>query len=219
MIVGIKKPSGITSHDVVNKIRVITGERRVGHGGTLDPFADGVLVIAISRESTKKLNEILKNTDKEYKAVLEIGKISTTGDPEGKITDYNGEKSISEITRNDIENVLKKFTGKIEQTPPAHSAIKINGVPAYKLARRGEKVQIKKRVVNIKELELLGFEVPFVTIRAIVSSGTYIRSLAEDIGKVLGIGAYLKNLTRTRVGNFTLENCKTIDQLDSGVNN
>jgi len=214
MIIGIIKPPGITSHDVVNGVRRITGERRVGHGGTLDPFASGVLVIGISRESTRKLQEILKDTDKEYVAVIEAGKTSTTGDPEGEITEHSGPLSLEEGR---VEEVLKGFIGEIEQTPPSHSAIKVNGVPAYRLARRGEKIRLKKRKVFIKELELLEFNPPFIKIRTVVSSGTYIRSLAEDIGKKLGVGAYLKELTRTRVGDFTIDDSKTIEDLANEI--
>ena len=219
MIIGIIKPSGMTSHDVVNKIRTITGEKRVGHGGSLDPFAEGVLVIGISRESTKQLQDILKNTDKEYIAVMELGKISATGDPDGKIEESDNRESISKISKADFKEVLKKFVGEIEQTPPDYSAIKVNGVPAYKKARKGEPLALKKRKVLIKKLELVNFSSPLVKIRAVVSSGTYIRSLVEDIGNALGVGAYTKELIRTRVGQFRLGNCKTIDEFKKDAQN
>ena len=214
MIIGVNKPKGMTSHDLVNHIRRMTGERRVGHGGTLDPFAEGVLVVGITRESTKKLHDILKNTEKEYIGTLVLGKTSTTGDPEGDITDTWKGGFLTKIKEEDIKKALKKFMGEIEQTPPAYSAVKVRGVPAYKRARRGENVNLNKRKVHIKELELIKFTPPTVTIRAVVSSGTYIRTLVEDIGNALGTGAYLKELTRTRVGSFTLENSKTLDQLE-----
>ena len=213
MIVGVIKPSGITSNDVIQKIRKITGERRVGHGGTLDPFAEGVLVVGISRESTKKLDEILKNTDKEYLATLELGKTSTTGDPEGIIEEAASQESVLGTKEKDVKAVLKKFTGEVEQTPPDYSAIKINGTPAYKIARRGGHVILKKRKITIKSLDLVEFNPPLLRIRAVVSSGTYIRTLSEDIGKALGLGAYTKELLRTRVGSFDLKDCKSIEEL------
>jgi len=185
MIIGVNKPKGMTSHDLVNHIRRMTGERRVGHGGTLDPFAEGVLVVGITRESTKKLHDILKNTEKEYIGTLVLGKTSTTGDPEGDITDTGKGGFLTKIKEEDIKETLKKFTGEIEQTPPAYSAVKVRGVPAYKRARRGESVNLNKRKVHIKELELIKFAPPTVTIRAVVSSGTYIRTLVEDIGNAL----------------------------------
>lgn len=217
MVIGVNKPKGITSHDLVNRIRRITGERRVGHGGTLDPFAEGVLVVGITRESTRKLHEILKNTDKEYIGTLVLGKTSTTGDPEGDITDTGKDGILTKITEENIRETLKKFTGEIEQTPPAYSAVKVKGVPAYKRVRNGENVNLDKRKVRIKELELIEFTPPALTIRTVVSSGTYIRSLAEDIGEALGTGAYLKELTRTKVGDFTLENSKTLKQLEESL--
>jgi len=214
MIIGINKPEGMTSHDVVGRVRKITNEKRVGHGGTLDPLASGVLVIGITRESTKKLSEILKNTDKEYIAVLELGKTSTTDDREGEITISKNISELKNIKIERIEKTLEKFKGEIEQTPPIYSAIKIKGTPAYKLARRGEEVSIEKREIFIKNLEIIEYSPPLLTIKVLVSSGTYIRSLARDIGDSLGVGAYLKELTRTRVGKFTLEDCKTLEQFE-----
>lgn len=217
MILGINKPVGITSHDVVEKVRRITGEARVGHGGTLDPFADGVLVIGITRESTKKLHDILKNTDKEYLAVVELGKTSTTGDPEGKISISTKNKAVLDITKDGLLDTLLNFTGELQQRPPQHSAIKVGGIPAYKLARAGKKAYLKKRTIYVKELELIEFELPIITLRLVVSSGTYIRSLAEDIGAALGVGAYLKKLTRTAVGSFTLGKSLTLQELKETI--
>jgi len=199
---------------VVGKIRKITGERKVGHGGTLDPFAEGVLVIGVGRESTKKLHQILKDTDKEYLATLELGKTSTTGDPEGEIKTTAPSEKIAEITNERLAMSFSKFVGEIEQTPPVYSALKVKGTPSYKLARRGKTVSLPKRKVLIKELELLAFEPPLAKIRAVVSAGTYIRSLAEDIGQTLGVGAYLKELVRTRVGEFKIENSKTLEEME-----
>ena len=214
MLINLRKPSGITSHDAVNKIRSLTGEARVGHGGTLDPFAEGVLIIGVGRESTKKLHQILKGTDKEYVATLRLGQVSTTCDPEGEIKNTASDEEIKSLTDEKIKKTLQDFTGEIEQTPPSYSALKIKGTPAYKLARQGQTPDLPKRTVTIKELELLEFNPPLVKIRTVVSSGTYIRTLAEDIGKTLGVGAYLKELVRTRVGKFRIEESKTLEELD-----
>ena len=223
MILNINKPKGMTSHDVVDEVRQITGEKRVGHAGTLDPFATGVLVVAVGKEDTKKLNAITKNTEKEYVATLEIGKTSTTGDPEGKISpalrsdpdllrrDYPHPFGSERLTQ--IKDTLKSFMGEIEQTPPPHSAIKVKGVPAYKLARKGQDVKLSPRRVVIKELDLLEYHPPFLKIRVVCGAGTYIRSLAQDIGKKLSTGAYLTELERTRVGSFTIKDSISLEQL------
>lgn len=210
MLLNIYKPKGITSHDVVDKVRRITKERRVGHSGTLDPFAEGVLVVAVSRESTKQLQKLLKS-DKEYIALIELGKESTTGDPEGKITII---KEKINISKKDIEKVLPKFTGEIEQTPPIYSAIKIKGVPSYKLARKGKAVNLKKRKVTIHSIEILSFNSPFLELKITSSSGTYIRTLSKDIGEELGVGGYVKELKRTRVGAYSIEDSKTLKEIE-----
>ena len=231
MLINLRKPRGITSHDAVNKIRSLTGETRVGHGGTLDPFAEGVLIIGVGRESTKKLHQILKGTDKEYVATLRLGQVSTTGDPEGEIKNTASDEEIKSLTGEKIKKTLQDFTGEIEQTPPAYSALKIKGTPAYKLARRGITVSLPKRKVVIKELELLESNLPlaksrtedyqssgaWIKIRAVVSSGTYIRSLAGDVGSALKVGAYLKELARTRVGEFKIEDSKTLEEVEKDL--
>ena len=208
MIININKPKGMTSHDVVDEVRSITGEQRVGHAGTLDPFATGVLIVAVGREDTKKLGEITKQTEKEYQAILMLGKTSTTGDPEGEIT--IGSKK--EIGQGQIETVLQKFKGEITQTPPAFSAVKIKGVPAYKLARQGKTVELSPRKVTIHTIDVLEFEYPLLKLEITCSAGTYIRSLAQDIGKELECGAYVKELQRSRVGDFTIEDSKTLKE-------
>jgi tRNA pseudouridine55 synthase len=213
MLLNLRKPSGITSHDAVNYIRRLTGEARVGHGGTLDPFAEGVLIIGVGRESTKKLHQVLKDTDKEYLATLKLGQTSSTGDIEGEIKNVASDEEIKSLTDEKIKKVLKNFTGEIEQKPPAYSAVKIKGVPAYKLACQGITPALASRKIVIKELELLEFIPPLVKIRTVVSAGTYIRSLAEDIGQALGVGAYLQELIRTRVGEYTLEQSRTLEKL------
>jgi tRNA pseudouridine55 synthase len=213
MLLNINKPAGLSSHDVVDKIRRITSERRVGHAGTLDPFATGVLVIGVSRSSTRKLGEISKNSQKEYLATMQLGQISSTGDLEGQINRTAELANINQLTNETIESALANFRGEITQTPPAYSALKINGTPAYKLARRGIKVQLAPRQVKIYELELVNFTAPCLQIKVSCSAGTYIRTLAEDIGKDLQLGgAYLTELTRTRVGEFKLEQSLTLEE-------
>ncbi len=215
MIINLWKPAGPSSHDMVDIVRRITGEKRVGHGGTLDPIARGVLVVGVGRDSTKKLHQILKDADKEYIATLRLGYTSVSGDPEGEITKAAPDEEVKTITNDRLLAVLDRFKGEIEQIPPAYSALKIKGIPAYKLARRGETPVLQKRKVLIKELELLAFEPPLIKMRAVVSSGTYIRSLAEDIGKALGVGAYLQELVRTRVGEFRIEESKTLVEIET----
>jgi len=213
MILNVKKPAGPTSRQIVNEIRRLVGEKKVGHGGTLDPFAEGVLIVGVGRQSTKKLKQILKGADKEYVATLRLGQTSPTGDPEGQITKTASREQLTQITKERLVMTFRKFVGEIEQTPPAHSAIKIRGIPAYQLARQGKPVALPKRKVIIKELKILKFQPPLVRFKAVVSSGTYIRALAADIGRALGVGAYLEKLTRTRVGNFRIEESQTLTEL------
>lgn len=204
MLICINKPKGFTSHDVVNKVRRFTNESRVGHGGTLDPFATGVLVIGIGRVSTKKLHHVLKNSEKEYVAVLELGKTSDTGDPTGAIQ-IGADPSHISIAK--IRSVLRSFTGDIAQIPPAYSAVKVRGIPSYKLARKGIIQTLSPRAVRIEHMEILAWLPPLLSICVVCSSGTYVRVLAQDIGQALGTGAYLTQLTRTRVGRFTIADC------------
>jgi len=222
MLLNLNKPKGITSHDVVDRVRKITREKRVGHAGTLDPFATGVLVVGVGRESTKKLGSISKNSEKEYIAILELGKTSSTGDPEGIIENFSGRRSsfrTCDVPKlRVIERVLEGFKGKISQRPPKFSAIKIKGEPAYKKARRGEEFEIPEREVEIKEIEVMKYiSPPHLKIRVVCGSGTYIRSLARDIGEKLGVGAYLTELTRTRVGDYKIENSKTLEELEESL--
>jgi tRNA pseudouridine55 synthase len=197
----IDKPSGWTSFDVVAKVRSILRslpdspkKPKVGHTGTLDPFATGLLILTVGK-ATKVASNYSK-LDKEYEATIELGKTSSTGDPEGEITEAGGQKP--EI--GNIEAVLKQFIGEITQIPPMYSAIKVNGQRAYKLARKGQTVEIEPRNVMVRSIDLLDYSYPYLKIRTHVSSGTYIRTLAEDIGKALGTGAYTTELRRTRVG-------------------
>lgn len=175
---------------------------KVGHTGTLDPFATGLIILVIGKEC-KNASKYSK-LDKVYEATITLGQTSSTGDPEGEITSFAGPGPAKVPKQGEIEEILGRFVGEIEQTPPVFSAIKINGQRAYKLARKGEAVEIPKRTVTIYSLELLDYKYPKVKIRTHVSSGTYIRSLASDIGLALNTGAYVTELRRTKVGKYLI---------------
>lgn len=198
----------MTSHDVVNIIRKKTQVKRVGHGGTLDPLAEGVLVIAVGRENTKLLDKYVKE-DKEYIATLKLGYVSETDDAQGPITEFN--KSIVP-KRDEIENILANFQGEIMQTPPLYSSIKIQGKPAHRRVRKGQNIELKPRKVFIKKTELISYDYPELELRIECGTGVYIRSIARDVGEKLKTGAYLTKLIRTRVGEFTVENTLKIDE-------
>ena len=205
----VDKPSGWTSFDVVAKVRGIakkeTGIKRfkVGHCGTLDPLATGLLVLCLG-SYCKRAQEFSK-LDKVYEVTMKLGVTSTTGDEEGEKT------VISDVnpSEDEILSALQKFTGEIMQTPPAFSAVKVNGQRAYKLAREGKEVVIEPRKVTIYDISDVGYAYPEVKFTAKVSSGTYIRSLVEDIGKELATGAYMTALRRTQIGNFNLQDAIT----------
>jgi len=238
----VDKPRGWTSFDVVAKVRSTIRQSlshqvtqsnsqalgdygtnglstkapkvRVGHTGTLDPLATGLLVLLVGK-ATKQAPELSK-LDKTYEATIQLGATSTTGDAEGEITPTklhsNGRSSVS-VT--EVEKVLLGFVGEIEQIPPAYSAIKVDGQRAYKLARQGKEVKIEPRNVKVYSLQLTGYSYPELKITVHVSSGTYIRTLAEDIGKTLGTGAYLTNLNRTKVGQFDLKDAVNIENISA----
>jgi len=205
-LVAIYKPAGPTSHDIVDMVRRATGVRKVGHAGTLDPLARGVLVVAIGREATKQIAAVVAK-EKEYIARVRLGVTSTTDDEEGE-KEVHG---VEEVLRPEVEKVVEKFIGKIEQMPPIYSAVKIAGQEAYKRARRGEEVKMKLRQVEIKEIEILSYKWPYLELRVVTGPGVYIRSLARDIGGKLGMGGYLADLERTRVGDFTKEKAVRIE--------
>ncbi len=203
MIFAVHKPKGISSYDVIRSIKLQHEKgTKIGHGGTLDPQAEGVLVIAVGRESTRQLSAILKDSTKEYIAEIELGKISHTDDSEGPITPGLSQR---EPSSEEIQKILTTFTGDILQKPPVFSAIKIKGETAYSRARRGEVVEIQPKHVHIDSIEMRDYTYPVVTIHVQCGSGVYIRALARDIGEKLGTGAYMKSLIRTRVGEFTLD--------------
>lgn len=197
--------------EVVGKDGVRRQKRRkvkVGHTGTLDPFATGLLILLAGKE-TKKANDFLK-LDKEYVATVRIGAVSTTGDPEGTITEQDVAQKPNKAA---VEKCVQNLVGENWQQVPQFSAVKINGQRAYKLAREGKVVEMPVRKVQIYEIELLEYEWPDLKIRCKVSSGTYIRALGEDIGKALGTGAYVTELRRTQVGNYRIEQAKTLEEL------
>lgn len=208
-IFAVLKPKGPTSHDIIDKIRKITGIKKVGHSGTLDPLAKGVLVIGMGREATKQLHHIVKK-EKEYLAVIKLGEESFTDDTEGEKTKREVEVTPS-LTN--IKKTLLHFQGKILQTPPQYSAIKIKGKKAYQLARQGKTIHLIPRRVEIKKIAIIKYHWPFLTLRVVTGPGVYIRSLARDLGRRLKTGAYLADLERTRVGEFTKEKALTLDQL------
>lgn len=208
-IFAVYKLRGVTSHDVVNLVRKKTGVKRVGHGGTLDPLAEGVLVIAVGRENTKLLDKYVKG-DKEYIATLRLGYTSETDDEEGNKTIVDTNKQPDLLT---IQEIIKGFIGNIKQTPPHYSAIKINGKEAYKRIRKGEDFKMEERDVFIKRIEILKYEYPALELKIECGTGVYIRSLARDIGDKLKTGAYLSKLIRTRVGEFKLEDAVKMENV------
>ncbi len=194
----VDKPQTWTSHDVVAKLRGLLKVKKIGHLGTLDPLATGLLVVAVGRESTKRISEFMK-ADKDYEVELELGKVSDTYDSEGEVQ-VTGVDPLS-LDKKLVQEALATFWGKSMQLPPAYSAKKINGKKAYELARAGKPVELKPVEVTMQGSEVQ-VELPFVRFKVTVSSGTYIRSLVHDLGQKLGCGAILTRLRRTRVGNF-----------------
>jgi tRNA pseudouridine55 synthase len=214
IILNMNKPAGWSSFDVVKKIRNISRIKKTGHAGTLDPFATGVLLVALGA-ATKKISSMM-DLEKEYVGEIELGIDTDTLDITGKVTEELPTKHISAA---EVANVCAKFIGEIDQVPPKYSAIQINGVRAYHLARNGEKVDLKPRKVKIFEFEVLSFENPFLKVRVRCSKGTYIRALARDIGKMLGTGGYLKTLERTRIGSYRIEDSLSISDFEKMVKN
>lgn len=200
-IFAVNKPKGITSHDVIYKLRKKTGVKRIGHAGTLDPLAEGVLVVAVGREFTKQLDSIVKS-EKEYLAEIKLGETSSTDDEEGEKQTINDNLKPE---KKDIEQTIQAFVGKIKQTPPIYSAIKKSGQTAYKMARKGQEIKLKPRKIEIKDIKILDYNYPIIKLKIVCGKGVYIRALARDIGEKLQTGGYLKSLVRTRVGDFEIQ--------------
>ncbi len=203
----VDKPVGLTSHEVVQIIRRGTNIRRAGHTGTLDPRASGVLVILIG--PAVRLSEYVSASDKRYQAVIQLGTSTDTYDADGQILSTN----LVNISEDEFEEALQSFIGEIEQVPPPYSAVKVKGRKAYEMARKGEEVDLAPRKITVYSLELLEWAPPEVVIDVYCSSGTYIRSLANDLGKMLGCGAHLVGLRRTKSGRFTLRDAAPLRKL------
>ena len=204
----VDKPIGMTSHDVVQVIRKGTGIRRAGHTGTLDPRASGVLVVLIG--PAVRLSEYVSASDKRYQATIKMGSSTDTYDVEGKITN---ETSIEDLDEENFNEIIQHFVGEIEQTPPPYSAVKVKGRKAYEMARKGEEVELEPRTINVYSLDVLEWEPPEAVIDVYCSSGTYVRSLANDLGEELGTGAHLIGLRRTKSGQFTLRDAVPLRRL------
>lgn len=211
--INIYKPKGMTSHDVVAVLRRVTKIKQIGHTGTLDPFAEGVLPVCIGKAT--RLIEYLTD-EKEYLATVKFGSATTTYDLEGEVTQCFDKK----ITRNEIEDALKIFEGEILQLPPIYSAIKVKGKKLYEYARKGEEVEIQPRKVTIQKIELKNFDENAQTAEILIScsKGTYIRSIAHDLGQNLNCGGHLIKLIRTKAGKFTVENSVQLDGINASEN-
>jgi tRNA pseudouridine55 synthase len=205
----VDKPTGMTSHDVVQAVRNGTGIRRAGHTGTLDPRASGVLVVLLG--PAVRLSEFISASDKRYQAIVRLGASTDTFDADGKFTRKS--EAPVDVTESQFEEALKKFVGHIEQTPPPYSAVKVQGRKAYEMAREGEEVNLAPRTIDVYHLEVLEWAPPEVVIDVHCSSGTYVRSLANDLGNMLGCGGYLVGLRRTKSGRFSLRDAMPLRKL------
>lgn len=209
-IINIDKPAGVSSARVVARVkRLLPRGVKIGHAGTLDPFATGVLLLLVGKGT--KLCERLMSEPKQYVAIVKLGATTETLDPESPEMVTPG---VAPLPREPVEQVLPRFVGEIEQMPPAYSALKIGGRPAYELARKGEAVELKSRRVVVYGIELLKYEWPLVELKIDCGRGTYVRSIARDVGEALGVGGYLAALRRTKVGAFTAEAAVAADTLE-----
>lgn len=208
----IDKPLGWTSFDVVRKLRHLVRIKKIGHAGTLDPLATGLLIVCTGK-FTKRINEFMAQ-EKEYTGTITLGAVTPSYDLETEPTDH---QDIGAITLSLIQQSVKQFTGSILQVPPAHSAIKIKGKRVYELARKGESVILEPRRITISSFEVLRFEEGLVHFKVVCSTGTYIRSLANDLGVALGCGAYLSALRRTRIGSFLVDQAQTPEQFERSL--
>ncbi|MET0392511.1 MAG: tRNA pseudouridine(55) synthase TruB [Chitinophagaceae bacterium] len=206
----VDKPLHWTSFDAVRKIRNLVRIKKVGHAGTLDPLATGLLIVCTGK-FTKKINEYMAR-EKEYTGSFTLGATTPTYDLESEPENF---QPVDQLTPEELKAALPRFTGEILQVPPAHSAIKVAGKRVYELARQGKEVKLEPRRVVISEFELTRIELPVVHFRVVCSTGTYIRSLAHDFGQALGCGAYLSSLRRTRIGEFTVADAATMEELQS----
>ncbi len=211
-IINIDKPVGMTSFQVVKMIRRWTGCKKVGHAGTLDPMATGVLLVCTGK-STKQVPSLM-GMEKVYEGTIQLGRVTDTDDAEGKILSRS---DVPGFSMSEIENILKDYCGEIDQVPPQYSALKRNGKRLYKLARQGIQVKLQPRKVTVHEIRLLSWASPFIRIRVRCGKGTYIRSIARDIGVQLKTGGYLSALRRIRIGSFHVDKAYQLDQFKSMV--
>ena len=208
----INKPLEWSSFDVVKKIRTLIRIKKVGHAGTLDPLATGLLIVCTGK-FTKRINEFM-GQEKEYEGTFTLGAVTPTYDLESAPEQL---KDLSHLQEKSIREATSVFTGEILQVPPMHSAIKVGGTPVYKLARKGTTIELEPRKVVIKEFEIIKIELPVVVFRVVCSTGTYIRSLANDFGQALGVGGYLSQLCRTRIGEFQVKDAMTIVEAEKWI--
>ena len=205
----IDKPKDWTSFDVIAKLRSLTKIKKIGHAGTLDPIATGLLLVAVGRQATRQLSDYVK-MDKVYLAKIKLGETSDTYDATGKIE----KQEIIDISIENVEQAIKKFIGNVKQIPPMFSAKKIKGKKLYELARQGKTVERQPIEIKINNIRLLNFSFPYLELEISCGSGTYIRSLAADLGEVLGVGAVMYELRRTQIGNFSIKQATRLEQLD-----
>ena len=204
----VDKPAGLTSHDVVDRVRRHFGFKKVGHCGTLDPAATGLLILVLERAT--KLQDRLMSDDKAYEGTMLLGISTDSQDADGQII---AEKPVPSLTAEDIESVFARFRGDLQQVPPMVSAVKHQGTPLYKLARQGKTVEREPRLVHIYDLRVLGLELPRIRLRVVCTKGTYVRTLCSDMGDALGCGAHLLELRRTRSGTFDVKNAYPLDAI------
>lgn len=209
-IINVYKEKGFTSHDVVAKLRGIVGQKKIGHTGTLDPDATGVLPVCLGKAT--KLCDLLTDKNKTYEAVLLLGKTTDTQDITGEVLE---EKSTEALTEEKVREAIEGFIGDYEQIPPMYSALKVNGKKLYELAREGKVIERKARPVKILDIQILEIDLPKVRMEVSCSKGTYIRTLCHDIGKKLGCGGCMESLIRTRVSTFRIEDAKTLDEIET----
>ena len=209
-IINVYKEKGFTSHDVVAKLRGIVGQKKIGHTGTLDPDATGVLPVCLGKAT--KLCDLLTDKNKTYEAVLLLGKTTDTQDITGEVLE---EKSTEALTEEKVREAIEGFIGDYEQIPPMYSALKVNGKKLYELAREGKVIERKARLVKILDIQILEIDLPKVRMEVSCSKGTYIRTLCHDIGEKLGCGGCMESLIRTRVSTFRIEDAKTLDEIET----
>ena len=207
IIINIDKPEDISSHQAVIKVKRLFAAKKAGHAGTLDPIATGVLIVCLN-EATK-ITRFLSDLNKEYIVRLKLGERTDTYDSTGRLIE---KRDCGAVKESDLQEILKNFTGRIKQTPPMYSAVKIDGRPLYKLARKGIEIERPERDIHIYKIDPLSFQQPYLDLRVNCSKGTYIRTLCDDIGNALGSGAHMTSLKRTRVGDFRIEDSVSMDE-------